>query len=220
MENIVVFGASGLAKIVVDIIERSGAYRIVGLIDAAQGAGSSACGYPIIGQDADLPRLREVHAITAGVIAIGDNWQRARLARSVSGSVSNWRFASAVHPSVQVARGATIGAGTIIMAGAVINSDARLGAQCLICTGASIDHDNQIEDFVSLAPKAATGGNVRIGAFTAIGMGATIIHGINIGTHAVIGAGATVVGDVESYVVAYGSPAKVIRARKAGDAYL
>jgi acetyltransferase-like isoleucine patch superfamily enzyme len=106
------------------------------------------------------------------------------------------------------------------MAGAVVNPGARVGAFCILNTNSSIDHDCILEDYASLAPGVVTGGGVVIGRYTAIGIRATVVHGVRIGEHSVIGAGATVLHDIPDHVVAYGTPARVVRNRQTGDPYL
>jgi len=61
---------------------------------------------------------------------------------------------------------------------------------------------------------------VHIGAFTAVGLGASVIHEVTIGPHTVIGAGAVVLVEVPDHVVAFGVPARVVRARAEGEPYL
>jgi acetyltransferase-like isoleucine patch superfamily enzyme len=114
----------------------------------------------------------------------------------------------------------TVGRGSVAMGGAVINPNARVGAFCVVNTNASLDHGSEMGDFSGLLPNAATGGNVSIGAFAAVCQGANIIHGVKIGDHTVVGAGATVLENVPPRVVAYGTPARVIRAREPGEPYL
>jgi acetyltransferase-like isoleucine patch superfamily enzyme len=77
-----------------------------------------------------------------------------------------------------------------------------------------------MSDFSSIAPGVTTGGNISIGKFSAVSLGANVIHGIKIGKHSVIGSGSTVLTNIDDYVVAYGTPAKIIRERKDGDKYL
>jgi len=165
----------------------------------------------------DIPVIRglELPEPNASVIvAVGDNFVRATLAARYS------VFGVAIHSSARVSRHAEIGPGSVVMAGAVINAGARVGAHCIINSAASVDHDCLIADFAHVAPGATLGGNVHVGSGTMIGLGANVIHGIAIGAHTVIGAGSTVVRDVPSNVVAFGLPARVIRARATGDRYL
>ena len=172
----------------------------------------------MLGQDSDLPGALD--GVSKGIVAIGDNHRRLEIVERIQKLVKSFEFVTVIHPSAVVAKSVTLGAGTVVMAGAVINPGTKVGHHCIINTRASIDHDNQIEDFVSLGPGAITGGCVKIGRGTAIALGAKIIDGINIGAQTVIGAGATVLADAQDLVVAYGTPARVIRDRKAGDPYL
>lgn len=220
MNNIVVIGASGYAKVVIDIVEKTGAFTIVGFIDSNKPKGYRFSGYEVLGSESDLPSLVTRQDIVGGVMAIGDNWDRYRMAVSILGYVPEFIFPTVVHPSVCIAKDVTIDRGTVIMAGAVVNSGSRLGEFCIINTNASVDHDNSVGDYASLAPGVTTGGNVTVGEFTAVSLGANLIHGITVGPHAVIGAGATVVDDIPELSVAMGTPAKVVRTREQGDRYL
>jgi sugar O-acyltransferase (sialic acid O-acetyltransferase NeuD family) len=132
----------------------------------------------------------------------------------------DFTFITAVHPSAQIGREVSIGAGAVLMAGTVVNSDSRIGAHCILNTKSSLDHDCVMDDFSSLAPGVTTGGVVQIGAYSAISLGANIIHGKNIGAHTIIGAGALVRENILDHCVAYGVPARVIRKRAEGEKYL
>jgi len=218
MDNVIVYGAGGHAKAVIDVIEKAGQYRIMGIIDGYKQAGLHVYGYPILGNDDWLLAHRD--EVYGGIVAIGDNWLRATITAAIQEAIPDFKFISAVHPSCSLARGSQIGAGSVLMAGSIVNSDTVIGEHSILNTHASVDHDCVIGSFASLAPKAATGGNVRIGGYSAIAIGATISHGRLIGEHVVIGACSTVLADIPSYTVAYGTPAKVIRSRYAGERYL
>lgn len=218
--NIVVVGSSGHAKVVIDIVECEGQYTIAGLLDDFRPAGEEAFGYRILGKVADLVSISGSYDLKGGVIAIGDNWVRAKIAQTMLLALPEFSFITAIHPSAQIARGVQIGEGTVIMAGVVVNSDSQIGKFCILNTRSSLDHDCLMEDFSSLAPGATTGGNVHIGAFSAISLGANILQGRCIGSHTVVGAGALVVHDIPDHSLAYGVPARVIRQRQEGEGYL
>ncbi|MFL9868435.1 acetyltransferase [Paraburkholderia fungorum] len=224
MQNIVLVGSSGHAKVIIDIVEKQGSYRIAGLIDAFRAVGETTLGYPVLGGEADLARLAIEHDLQGVIVAIGDNCVRAKVAALVAAHVADTcpqlAFVSVVHPSACVGKGTRIGTGTVIMAGAVINADCRVGRFCIVNTKASLDHDCIMEDFSSLAPGVTTGGNCRIGSHAAVSIGAVLRHGITIGEHSVVGAGSIVLKPVDAFSVAYGSPAKKVRARQPGDKYL
>lgn len=219
-QRIVIVGSSGHAKVVAEIVEREAKCTIAGLIDSFRAAGESAFGYRILGSEQVLGALVASDGVTGAVIAIGDNWQRARMARSIAQLAPRLAFVSAIHPSAAIARDALLGAGSVVMPGAIINPGARLGQHCIVNTGATVDHDCTLADFASLAPGAVLGGTVELGECAAVMLGAQVIHGRRIGAHAVIGAGALVLEDVAPHTVAYGAPARLVRRRTEGETYL
>ena len=220
MQNIVIVGASGHAKLVIDMIEKTGQYQIYGLLDSFRPVGTEILGYSVMGTEYDLPQLIMSQDIDGVIVAIGDNFVRAQMVERIQSVCPDLPFITVIHPSANLGKGVLIGQGSTIMAGASVNADALIGDFCIVNTHASLGHDSSLGDFASLAPAVAVGGNVNIGAFSALGIGAIVRHGVSIGEHSVIGAGALVLQNIESQVVAYGSPAKVIRSRLAGDPYL
>lgn len=220
MGNIVLLGSSGHAKVILDIVEKQGLYKIAGFIDGFRTIGEETLGYRVIGTESDLPRLMAAHDIQGAIVAIGDNDVRAKVVARVQDCCPHLPFVSAVHPSASIGKGTTIGVGTVVMAGAILNPSCQVGRFCIVNTSASLDHDSVMEDFSSLAPGVTTGGNCRIGAHSAIGIGATLRHGITIGEHSVIGGGSMVLAKADAFSVVYGNPAKKVRARQQGDQYL
>lgn len=213
-------GSSGLAKIIIDIVEKEKKYNIVGLVDKFRKIDEETLGYKIIGKDKDIPILVKTHNLDGGIIAIGDNWIRSRVYENIKFIQPNFKFVSIIHPSAQIGKSVSIGNGTVIMAGVIINSNSSIGNHCLLTTNSSLGHDSCMEDFSSLASNATIGGNVKIGKFSAICLGTNIIHKITIGEQTVVGAGSVVVKNIPKFSVVYGVPAKFIRERKAGDKYL
>jgi sugar O-acyltransferase (sialic acid O-acetyltransferase NeuD family) len=218
--NIVVIGASGHAKVVVDIIEKEGRYTIAGLLDSGKESGTTFAGYSVLGNEDYLREVRRLGRAEAGIIAIGDNWVRHQVAQRFARLEPDFPFVSAIHPSAQIGSNVSVGAGSVVMPGAVINSDTQVGRFCIVNTNASVDHDCVIGDYACILPGAVLGGNVRIGAFSVVALGAHIVHGITVGEHTVIGAGATVLSDIGDGAVAWGTPAQVMRARSPGERYL
>jgi sugar O-acyltransferase (sialic acid O-acetyltransferase NeuD family) len=217
--KIVVIGASGHAKVVIDIIEQQQCYRIVGLIDSFKERRTRLMGYEVIGSEDCIPNLMASGEVAGGFIAIGHNWIRHKMARTIHGLAPDFSFVNAVHPSARIAREVSLGHGIAIMAGVSVNPGTRIGDFCFINTNASVDHDNVLSEFSCLQPNAATGGNVKIGAFSAISIGANVIHGVTVGSHTVVGAGSTVLSDMPDSVVAYGTPCRVFRRREPEDIY-
>jgi sugar O-acyltransferase (sialic acid O-acetyltransferase NeuD family) len=218
--NVVIVGGSGHGKVVIDIVEQTGKFNVLGILDAQIPCGQQVLGHPVIGYESELVTMIQKQQVEGLLVAVGDNWLRSKIFNSISALSSTIKFPSAVHPSAQVAKNVRLGPGTIVMAGCVINSDTSIGDFCILNTHCSVDHGCKLGDYVSFAPHSCAGGNVDVGDYTAVCLGANIIHGLKIGAHTVVGAGATVLNDLPSQVVAYGTPARVVRRRAIGDAYL
>lgn len=207
---LVVLGASGHARVVIDAVRRMSAFELVGLIDPNVPAGQRLNGLPGLGGEECLPDLAARIDGLAAIIAIGDNAVRARVEKKILGLVPRIRFAAVVHPATAIAEDVTIGDGSFIAAGVTINCGVRVGRHAVINTSASIDHDTSIGDFAFVGPNAALAGGVSVGRMALIGIGASVIQGIRIGDRAIIGAGAAVVDDIGSDCLAVGVPARVI----------
>jgi sugar O-acyltransferase (sialic acid O-acetyltransferase NeuD family) len=220
MDNIVIIGSSGHAKVIIDIVQQEGKYNVAGLLYRLRDFGEKTLGYPVLGKEEELPELIKTHALKGAIVAIGDNFVRSKVAARIKEICPDLPFVSAIHPKASIAMEVSIGEGTVVMAGVSINPCSSVGRFCILNSNSSLDHDSILEDFASLAPGATTGGNCRIGQYSAVGIGAVLIHGIHVGEHTVIGAGSLVTKSIESFVVAYKTPAKVIRNRKQGDRYL
>lgn len=220
MENILILGAGGHAKVIVDIVDLQGKYNLVGIIDQNLAEKKPLLGYPLLGKEEDLPKLIKEHAIKGIIIAIGDNFIRSKAATRIKEKYPELSFSTAIHPKTIIARDVEVGEGTVIMAGVSVNPGSTLGIFCILNTNSILDHDSSMGDFSSLAPGVTVGGDCIIGGYSAIGIGATILHGIQIGEHSVIGAAALVNKRIPPYTVAHGLPAKEIRARKKGEKYL
>lgn len=220
MDNVIIIGSSGQAKVVIDVVRREGRRNIVGLLDRFRRVGDGTLGHAVLGGEEDLPGLIDKHAIAGAIVAIGDNFVRGQVVARLKAICPGITFFPAIHPDASVAAEVAIGEGSVVVAGAVVNPCASVGRFCILNTHSSLDHDSTMDDFASLAPAATTGGNCRIGAFAAIGIGATLVHGVQIGEHTVIGAGALVNKPIGDHAVAYGVPARVVRNRQPGDKYL
>lgn len=220
MHNIVVIGASGHARVIIDAAERENKFRIAGIIDTFKPVGYTCLGYKVLGDELRLPDIIREHDISGGVVAIGDNWIRHKVVERVRCAVPDFQFVTVIHPSAQVARSARVGQGTVVMPGAIIAANSDIGEFCIVNTKASLDHDGVMRAFSSFAPAVTAGGEVTIKPFAAVLLGANIIHSISVGEHSVVGAGSLVLRDIPDRVLAYGLPARVIRTREPGEPYL
>ncbi|MCP2037715.1 acetyltransferase [Chryseobacterium sp. HSC-36S06] len=196
----IVFGASGHSKVVLDVLLSNG-IEVEKVID-------------------DSPKTSEIFGIRVekaeniapsgdAIIAVGSNMSRKRISE-------RWLFnyQSVHHPSAAVSPFAKIGAGTVVMPQASINADTAVGKHCIINTGAVVEHDCLVGDFAHVAPNASLAGGVVVGEGAHIGIGACVIQGITIGKWALIGAGAVIIKDVPDFATVVGNPGKIIKEHK------
>jgi len=198
-DGIYIYGAGGHSVVVRDALECSGQTVLGHLSDDREGLSHSSIASTTDPSDvpADFPG--------AFVLAIGRNSVRQSLADLHQ---SRWEFAIATHPSAVVSRTVSIGAGSMILHGSVLQPGTQVGAHVIVNTQASVDHDCVLDDFVHISPNATLCGNVSIAAGTHIGAGAVLLPGISVGAWATVGAGAVVTKDVPAGTTVVGTPAR------------
>lgn len=220
MKNILIYGASGHAKMIVDIVLKNNKYNVVGFVDSYKPINQDLYGYKIIGNLNDLPKLIKQHNIEGIAIGIGDNYTRKSAYHRIIKLAPNIEFVSIVHPSAVIANDVIIPKGAVIMPNAVINANAKIGEFSILNTKSSLGHDSIMADFSSLASGAIIGGGVGIGLCSAICLCASIIQNVTIGNHTVIGAASLVLKSIGDYKLAFGSPIHTIKDREANSKYL
>ncbi len=196
------FGASGHAKVIVDILLSEGV-TVKGLYDEDESK-EELMGIPVLG------KTNTFNDPTAHcIVSIGDNKTRKKVVENLKA-----RFAVAIHQNSVIGSKVLIEEGSVIMPGVIVNADTHIGKHVIINTSASVDHDCEIGDFAHVAPNSSVCGGVKIGEGTLFGAGATAIPLVNIGKWCVIGAGAVVTEDIPDYSIAVGNPAKIIKSAK------
>ena len=197
MNRLIIVGASGHGKVIADIAVCNGYSDIVFLDDNE--TVSECAGFPVVGKTAEILRLDGDK-----IVAIGNPFVRERIQKKI-------HPVTLVHPNATISRRVTLGAGTVVMAGVIINSDAVIGNGCIINTGASVDHDCRAADYVHISVGAHVAGTCRIGEHTWIGAGATVSNNISICNDCMIGAGSVVVRNIAESGTYVGCPAKRIK---------
>lgn len=195
-DGIYLYGASGHAKVISDIIEAEGK-TVHGFIDDN----------PSLSQFRGLEVRHSADGCNPIIVSIGN----CNIRRKIVDALSSHDFATAIHPAAVVSPSARIGIGSVVMPGAIVNAEASIGRHCIVNTKASVDHDCRLADFVHIAPGCTVCGGVEVGEATWVGTGTSVKQGVKIGKNCMIGAGSTVVSDIPDNVVAFGTPARVIR---------
>ena len=210
MRKLIIVGTGGHALVVAELAYSAG-YEVLAFADQGN-AKQEFCSLPVIGIESALERYSKC----AFTIAIGENFTREKVSKQIAPE----RFPVLCHKNSVVASSANLDAGTVVMAGAHIGPKAQLGKGCLVNTSAIVEHECHLESYASLAPRAVMGGNSRLGARSALSLGAAVKHGVRVGSDTVIGLNAGVLSDIPSHVVAYGTPARVVRQREWNTPYL
>jgi sugar O-acyltransferase (sialic acid O-acetyltransferase NeuD family) len=219
-KNILIIGASGHAKVIIDIIEKENTYTIFGLIDTYKKKGDKLYDYDILGKETDIPKIVEENDIYGGVIAIGDNWVRKLMFEKISNLSIDFKYITTIHPDAIIGSNLKIGDGVVVMPGVVINSNVRIDNCCILNTKSFLGSNSIMKDFSSLGPGAVVDYNVTIEDCSVISLGVCVVNNMTIGKNSIIGAGSTVVDDIPISVIAFGTPAKEIRERKSDEKYL
>jgi sugar O-acyltransferase (sialic acid O-acetyltransferase NeuD family) len=208
VKGILIYGAGGHGKVVADVLERQGTYKLLGFLDDNPAVWSKELsGYKIFGGiDACTDQGLNLYPF---IVAIGDNRARQQIVDRLE--TLGCHFGRAIHPSAQIAKDVQLASGVMVMANAAINPGSSIGSHTIVNTSATVDHDCIIGDFVHISPAAALAGNVVVQEGAHIGIGSIILPGIKVGTFSVVGAGAVVTEDIPEGVIAMGVPARPVK---------
>lgn len=194
------YGASGHAKVILDIISTLKDVEVAYIFDDDTSV-TTLLDREVLSPSVHQDKLNEYPSI----ISVGSNPLREQLVNQLASS----SFSKAlVHSSAQISEETEILEGSVVMPLAVINASTKIGKHGIINSGAVIEHDCRIGDFVHISPKACICGGVSIGKGTHVGAGAVVIPNLKIGSNCVIGAGAVILKDVPDGAKVVGNPGK------------
>jgi len=188
---ILLVGAGGHAHSCIEALESRQQYRIAGLVGSQAEVGLKHFGYVVLGTDDDLPRLiarYEYALISVGHIQNTDVRSRVYVYLLELG----FKLPVIVASTAYVSPYALIGAGSIVMHGAVVNAGAQIGDNCIINTRAVVEHDAKVGSHCHISTGAILNGDVRVGEGSFVGSGCTVKEGIAIGQNVLVGMGLSV----------------------------
>jgi sugar O-acyltransferase (sialic acid O-acetyltransferase NeuD family) len=205
-EPVLVYGASGHARVLIDLMRLAGELFPVAAVDDSPSE-PEVLGVPVLGTSSLFPHLR-ANGIERAVLGIGSvqNHQfRVKLYHRLV--AARFSLPNLVHPRAMVEPSVAMGIGNQIFAGAVVGSAAKLGDNTIINSGTIVSHDCLIASHTHLSPGAILAGGVEIGENTLVGMGVTIYMGVRIGCNVVISNGSHIMKDVpDGSVIRSGNP--------------
>lgn len=205
-EAIVVYGAGGHGKAVVELIQALGDYRIEGFIDDGLSPGEEVMGLPVLGGAEVLGkyRARGIGQAANAVGGIGDIRSRVQVAKRLR--AVGYSLPTLVHPTAFVEASAQLATGVQVFPLAYVGSQAQLANGVIVNTAAVVSHDCRLDQHANIAPGSLLAGAVEVGEFTLVGMGVTINLEAKIGRNCRIGNSAVIKQSVpEGSVVPAGS---------------
>ena len=178
-QQIIMIGAGGHCRSCIDIIEQEGRFTVAGVVDQPNSETGSVLGYPVLGTDADLPRLRKQYAFA--LVAVGQI-KSASVRIQLFERLKSLGFELPVilSPRAYISKHAKVGAGTIVMHDALINAGASVGENWIINSKALIEHDATVGSHCHISTGAIINGGVRVGSGTFFGSNAVSVHGVSI----------------------------------------
>lgn len=188
---VLLVGAGGHAHACMDALESQQQYRIAGLVGSKAEIGSQHFGYAVLGSDDDLPGLAtrcEYALIAVGHIHTADVRRRLYAHLLALG----FKLPVIVASTAYVSPHARIGAGSVVMQGAIVNAGAVIGDNCIINTRAVVEHDAKVGAHCHISTGAILNGDARVGDGSFVGSGCTVREGISIGQNVLVGMGLSV----------------------------
>ena len=185
--NIILIGGGGHCVSVIDVIENDNKFNILGILDSNIKE-NNVLGYKILGGDNLIPEL--VNENTYFLITVGQIKSYSTRKKIAEILIKNKaKLATIVSTLAYVSKHATIGEGSIIMNGAVVNAKSTIGKNCIINTKSNVEHGVSIGDFCHLSTCAVINGDSVIENGTFIGSNATISNDVSIKENSIISAG-------------------------------
>ena len=210
MKPIILNGGGGHCISCIDVIERSGNFELIGILDLIQNVGQNFLNYPLIGTENDLNVLiKECSNFLITLGQIKSSIKREIIYLKVKEAGGN--LPVIISPFAYVSKHTTIGEGTIIMHNAVVNAGTSIGNCCIINTKSLIEHEATVGNFCHISTASIVNGQANIGDCSFIGSNTVISNNIHVAANTVIAAGSQVLKNIDLPGTYFGSPLRKIR---------
>ena len=177
MKDIILIGGGGHCRACIDVIEQHAEFKVIGIIDPSLATDSDIMGYPILGDDSILLSLsKKINYALVTVGQIGDGEKRKRLYDELLSFGFN--LPTIISPLSYIGRSVSIGGGSIIMHGVIINACAKVGVNCIVNTRALIEHDVLIADHCHVSTGAIVNGGSRIETSSFLGSHSVVVQNL------------------------------------------
>ncbi|MBL4652674.1 MAG: NeuD/PglB/VioB family sugar acetyltransferase [Flavobacteriales bacterium] len=204
--EIILIGGGGHCKSVIDVIEFTELYQIIGILDVVEKMGNVVSGYKIIGSVELIPELLEKGSsfcISLGQMKSSE--KRVKYFELISNLGGD--LPVIISPKATISKNVLIGSGTVIHHNCVLNTESIIGKNCIVNTGAVIEHESKVGNHCHVSTGAYVNGQCVIGEGVFIGSKSVVSNNVHISNNSVIGVGSVVVKSIENTGVYFGNPA-------------
>jgi sugar O-acyltransferase (sialic acid O-acetyltransferase NeuD family) len=205
MSDLLLIGASGLAREALTVVRAAGQHDVIGFLDDDPMTwGRRFDEITVLG---GVDEVRNFPA-TRLLLCPGRGPARGALARRLTElGRSDDDYLTVIDESVTIPPFCRVGAGSILLAGSVLTTNIELGRHVVVMPNVTLTHDDLIESFATLCAGVSLGGNVWIGGGAYIGMNASVREGVKVGKNSVLGMGAVLLTDLPAGQTWAGVPA-------------
>lgn len=204
---IIIFGATGLGKVALDIFHSRGMMAYCFLDDDETIHNQEISDVIVMGSTTDDGFLKYIGKKCNAFVAVEDRTQREDIVEMLK-SRRKVMPLNAIHDLAHISEAAHFGHGNFINGGAIVNTGAEIMNHCIVHSQAVIEYEAKLNDFAQVGTGAIVGPKAQIGEGALIGAGAVIATGIKIGKGAQVAPGAVVLQDVDEEAIVFGNPAK------------
>ena len=215
MEKVIIIGGKSSATLIADHIydaqhKHGMPIEFIGFAYDDEPIGTDINGFPVLSTVADVYEKYKDDKEVKFIFQLYDiQSMQKTIDFKDSLAIPLDRYCTFIHPNCMIARSASIGIGTIILAHTVVNSKARVGQFNSLMSGVTIGHDAVVGNYNLVATQAVVA-NIIMGDRNFIGINSTTNNKITIGDDCMIGMASNVVKDVPSGTKCFGNPAKAV----------
>lgn len=139
--KLLILGAGGHGRAVAEVALATGQYRQIAFLD--DGYSVQSCAQNVVGKLADYQALHD--AFDCAFVALGNPALRQMWQERLDSA--GYCIPVLRHPAACVSPSADLRKGTVVMPGAVVQTNVRCGEGCILSAGAIVDHDAAIEAY-------------------------------------------------------------------------
>lgn len=175
MSDLLILGAGGHGRVVAEAAELCAEWDAIAFLDDRIDV-DMVLGHRIVGGMNEYAKF--VGTYEHAMVCIGDNEKRMDLIQKLL--KVGYKVPVIIHPRAAVSKYCNIEQGTVVLAGAVINTGARIGMGCIINIGSCVDHDCVLSEGVHVCSGGVVRSGCRVGGLSYIGAGACVKAGSEI----------------------------------------